>query len=783
MIQQTAIANAVARATRSTTIALGTALVLSPPAWAQGVGGLEEVVVTAQKRAQSAQDLGLSVAAFAGEDLRERGLGDLESVLAQVPGTGFYDVSGGGVPVLVVRGVGLQNFRINDTPTTAVYVDDVYQTSVAMAATALFDLDRMEVLKGPQGGLYGRNAVGGAVQVLTRAPSFEENDGYLSAGIGRFNRLELEGGASTAFSDQWAARLSGRYEVSDDTQWRSVPGGFDHGEADRWALRGQLRFRGESSDWVMKIESGEDQSETPLLRPIAAWEPLGLNLVPGGNIADGAVLNVGGGAPSLDSVCAGLLSGQREPGRCETIDGTTSASKGVTGVYDSASLFEPRLDNHWLNVSLRGEIDLGEYTLTSITGYSSFDHGRLVDLDAVETVQQHIDYTSEITMWSQEFRLAYVGDGPLSWILGASYAEDELDEDSLLSGDTGLLPLALGGLTRAQQPYTQETDAWAVFGHGEYALSESLNLVFEARYTDEEKSLVGGVFLPEADFFLTFTDDRESYSAATGKVALEYLLSEDALAYVSVARGFKSGGFFGGFATDNAQLEPFDDESILSYELGVKTDWPEARARLNASVYYYDRQDVQASGFDARGAVGVQRLTNVGDAEVYGAELEGSWAPTDRLSMSLGLAWVESEITDSDVTTADIFLSTTAAPFEGAELPNQPAFSASFVGAYAWDLGASWGLRAELEYFYRDEQDLKIIVIPEERGVATEDAYGLLNLRLALSSNDGRYGLTAFVDNATDEEYRVVATKDDLGGLYEIYGNPRLWGIRAEYRF
>jgi iron complex outermembrane receptor protein len=386
-------------------------------------------------------------------------------------------------------------------------------------------------------------------------------------------------------------------------------------------------------------------------------------------------------------------------------------------------------------------------------------------------------------MLSQEFRLAWDTGGDFSWIVGASYAKDELEESTSLTGETGLLPLAFGGLTVAEQPYTQETEAWAVYGHAEWQLTANVDVILEGRYTHEDKSLDGGVFLPQAGFFLTYADDSESYAGATGKLAVEWSVTDAAMLYASLAHGFKSGGFFGGFATSNEQLEPFDEETILAYELGFKSDFPEARARLNGAVYYYDRSDIQASGYDTTGTIGIQRLTNVGDGEVYGAELEAIWSPTDQLRLQAGLAYVHSEIVDSDKTTADVFASTTTAPYEGATLPNQPEFSASLLAGYDVALSTDWTLGIELEYLYRSEQDLRIVVLPEERGIAEEDAYGLTNLRLTLSQTSGGISLAAFCNNVFGEEYRTVLTKDDLGGVYEIYGDPLTWGLTLRYEF
>ncbi|HPE31800.1 MAG TPA: TonB-dependent receptor [Parvularculaceae bacterium] len=760
------------------------AAVAAGPVAAQTASAGDEIVVTAQKREQSIQDIGLSVSALSGEQMLERNVDNLEGVLGFVPGTGFYDVTGGGVPIIILRGVGLQNFRINDTPTTAIYVDEVYQTSVAEAAATLFDVERVEVIKGPQGGLYGRNAVGGAVQVISRAPSLEETEGYLNLGYGQYGRFQAEGAVGVPLSDSLGVRLSGRIVTSDDTYYHSVSGGFDHGAEEKWAMRGVLLFKpSDSVEIRIKGHGGSDTSETPLLRTVGVYERLGYNLVPGFNLADGVILNAGGAAPGLGALCAAVLAGHRDSASCETLDGLTEDEHGLVGRYDSASNFRPRLDNNWWGVSAQGKFDFGDYTLTSITAYDDFTHGRLVDYDAVPTVQQHVDYNSEIEAWSQELRLGYDAAGDLSWLIGASYAEDTLMEGTLLTGQTGLVPLAFGGLTEAFQPYTQETKAIAGFAHVDWKFSDQFNLILEGRYTSEEKSFEGGVYLPQIDVQLTYANDSKTYSAFTGKAAIEWTPTNNALLYASVSRGFKSGGFFGGFATSNAQLEPFDKETILAYEAGFKTDWLEQNLRLNGAVFYYDRQDMQATGFDTSGAIGINKLTNVGDAEVIGGELEMAWTPADFFSLQGNLAYVHSEIVSSDKTTSDIFVSTSSASFKGARLPNQPEFSANVIARVQQDISTLGLGFFQAEYSYASEQDLHLVVIPEERAVSTEKGYSLVNLRAGLQSEEGGWSASVFVTNVFDEKYRTVVTNDTLGGVYELYGAPRIWGVSLGYSF
>lgn len=747
----------------------------------------EEITVTATKRAKSQQDVGMTVNAVTGDQIRDLGINDVEGLIGTVPGTGFNNVAGGGIPVVVIRGVGLQNFRVNDTPTTAIYVDEVYQTSVAEAVGTIFDVERVEILKGPQGGLYGRNAVGGAIQVISAKPNFDKHEGYMSLDYSRYDRVETEAVLSGPLSETLAYRIGGKVVSSGDTFYRSVTGNFDHGEEERWAARGQLEFRpSDSANLLLKFHGGGDTSELPLPHAVGMFRRLGLGLgaVTGvTDTADGAILNALPQTASLAYICDAVLTGGRDPSSCETLNGLTPDEIGIESRYDSASATRPQLDNSWWGASAVASFYLGRYTLTSITAYNSFDHGRFVDMDTSAKVHQEVDYRTDIEAWSQELRLGFEGDNGLSWIAGVNYAEDEQVEDTTLFTETGILRMQIGGLTLAEQNFVQKTDAFSVYGRADKRFGEKLNLVLEARYTNEKKSFDGGVVLSQVGSVLSDIDDKESYSAFSGKLALEYFATDDAMLYASVSKGFKSGGFFGGFATSNAQLEPFENEEIYAYEAGFKTDWPDLRLRLNGSVFYYDRQGVQANALDPRGLVAVARLTNIGDVETYGAELETVWSPTAHFSLRAGLAYLKAEIVSSDLLTSNIYRTSNAESYIGARMPNQPEFSANMIGRYERDLSASLTGAVQVEFDYQSEQDQAVIVIPEEQGLLTEPSYSLVNLRASIGAAEGDWRVTAYVTNLFDTAYRESAGASGPAGVFEIYGAPRIWGLTIDFSF
>ncbi|HEY9183179.1 MAG TPA: TonB-dependent receptor plug domain-containing protein, partial [Gammaproteobacteria bacterium] len=291
---------------------------------------IEEIVVVAQKREQLIQDVGIAVTAFSGRNLRERDIDQSEDLYQLIPNVNLQNNGGGGAPVVIVRGVGLQSFRINDSPTTAFYVDDVYQTSVASAEWTMFDLERVEVLKGPQGGLYGRNALGGAIQIISRTPTVDDdNNGYVSLGYQEYSREQLEAAASFAIGDKFAIRVAGRAVDGSDAPYRSVTGGYDYGAEDRDAARVTLRISPtDTFDITLRVQGGNDGSELEPLRPVGVYLPIGP--APTRPTVSAALL---GGLAGLipNPLCASIMTGGgSDPSTCATGTGVTPAGYGVT---------------------------------------------------------------------------------------------------------------------------------------------------------------------------------------------------------------------------------------------------------------------------------------------------------------------------------------------------------------------------------------------------------------------------------------------------------------------
>lgn len=765
---------------------------ISQPAIAQEGAVLEEIVVTAQKREQSAQDVGIAIVAIDGESLRERGIDRPQDLFEVMTNVSLQNIGGGGVPVVIVRGVGLQNFRINDSPTTAFYVDDVYQTSIASAEWTMFDLERVELLKGPQGGLYGRNALGGAVQIISNTPEIGgENNGYVLLGFSKFSKAEMEGAAEFALSDNSAIRVAARWVESGDASYEDITLGEKRGEEDRFAARALLRFApSDTTDVLIKFHAGKDDSQLPPLRPMGIYanigtgEALGLPGISLGFL--NGVLGLGLGDPLCPSVRAG---DGMDPANCADISGGTQAGYGIdSDMRSGVSGFEGFQENSWNGASVSLRFDIRDYVLQSITAFDSIDYRRFVDFDGTPVEHQHIDYNSDIDSWSQEFRLFYNGSDTSSWVIGLSYGEDGLEEDSLLLGADGILPPFFGGAVFAPQIYEQETSATAVYGHVEWQVTDIANLVVELRYTDAEKTFEGGSFLGFADgttvpFVNTPGKLSTDFQAFSGKLGVELSPNENVLWYGNISRGFKTGGFFGGFPTSIDQLDPFDEETVLAYEAGFKADMAEGRVRFNGSVYYYDRSDVQQNAADPNSVIAIKRIANIGDVKAFGVEIDLIWIPTDNLTLRLGLGTADSEVSKSSFVQSSSLPLLPDTSLEGTNTPNYSDLTASFLARYEQPVGDSLDLYLQVDGRHQSASDLSVITDPIEKAVFQEDPYTLFNFRTGLGSGLGTWEVVAFIHNLTDEEYRTTVHNDGTFGVYELYGLPRTWGVRYTYRW
>ncbi|TNE65415.1 MAG: TonB-dependent receptor [Alphaproteobacteria bacterium] len=705
---------------------------------------LEEIVVTANKRSQSILDVGATVNAVSASDIRERRIEQITDLVGQLANVDVKDNSPGILPVVTIRGVGLNDFSATNNPSAGVYVDEVYLSSLALLNTDFFDLERLEVLRGPQGTLYGRNSTAGAINVISARPNTDAFSGHVAAGYGNYDTLDIEAVANVPLSDEFAVRLSAKmidqgkgffYDTSDQT---------DVGERDTTLGRFQALWK-PSADFqaLLKIEGQRTRSE------VGAGEFFGA--LPNGN-----------------ATC---------PGSSQCTDFLGYSDPDMDPYIGDWSV-DPTYDLNQFAATLRLEATLGTVTLTSISGFIDFDRQWGADTDGGPYRQTDFVETDDIQQFSQELRLA--GEtGRASWIAGMFYSVDDV---------TGRYDGNLQDLfnTTYLTLWDQTSRSAAGFGNVDYHLADNLTLIAGLRYTWEKRSNTGEnidmvSLAPGSSLSLVpygagpvtlaavdMTIDDKNWS---WKLGLNWTPQDNTLVYASVSKGTKSGGFFSGVATNSGQLQPYSPEKLIAYELGAK--YRQRAFDVSASLFYYNYQDVQTFIRDESGGLPIQRLGNVDTATIYGADLTASWRPAglEGLTLSAALGLLDTKLGE--------FTSSDGLVPEGNELPNAPDASGTLGIEYARDLAADWILQIQGEGRYSGAMFKDSLNDP----LIASDAYWVFNGRLVLSNTRG-WAVSLWGRNLTDKRYVTQGVNNlALGYGYRVYGAPRTYGISISREF
>jgi iron complex outermembrane receptor protein len=747
------------------------------PVAAQREPGDETVVVTAQRRTQRLQDVPIAIRSFSGREIRELGADKLQDLVRVVPNVTLYDDRGSGQPTWVIRGIGLADFNPNNTPTAALFYDEIYTPSNALSGLGLFDLERVEVLKGPQGGLYGRNTSGGAIRVISARPVLGETGGYVDASFGSFEAIKAQGAVNIPLGDIAALRLSARLDRGGGWQDSlATPQDDTFGDQDFFALRGQLLLQpNEDLSFLLKVEGGTDRSQS-LLGRATGTENMAL----------------------ARGFCPAVLSGVRNDQTCGTwADRNLLASRRPLGFSardqsddGSVVLSNPinQFDNQWAGATLNAAYDFGGITLTSITGYLQYDYRQVFDYDGSQLELGHENSDVGFEVWSQELRLQSDDSGAFDWMVGAIYNSDTIEDTRVFSLRDNVIaaPPPVNALRRS---YVQETKSWALYVNLGYDVTDQVRVHGSLRYTDETKTISQAeLFIPALNFYLFRNQSRELALADnwTGDIGIDYKPSEDLLVYAKATKGYKSGGFFGGVATDPSGLNPYREESIWSYEAGVKAEL-DGGLRINGAVFFYDYSDRQGYLNQRNPLTGFTAVTlgNVGDVELYGAELEITWSPPQvaGLTLMFNPAYVAGEIVDSTATSVTITGVTYGLEGLPVSTPRWSYFAmARYERAISGDLLASIQLNyawrqspnPNTDYTARNLVTYALYHIPD---------YGSLDARLALGNEVQGWEVSLEAKNLTDANDFTVATRDSGGSYMTFYNPPRRFNLSVNYSF
>lgn len=713
---------------------------------------LGKLIVTAQKREQSVQDIGFSIKALSGEDARIFGVVEPKDLAAQTPGLFAKTTVGDSIPTFTMRGIGLNDFVSNNNSPTSLYVDDIYLPFAPMAGFALFDIGRVEVLKGPQGTLYGRNNTGGAIKFVQNRPT-DTFEGSLRVDYGRFDLVEVEGAVSGPISEKLNGRIALFTRQGGAWQTGQITGA-KLGDADRIAGRAMLDwFASDTLDISIEVHGGRENGTNRQVKLVNSQDPSN-PFVPCSQAPAGGLV--------FDGSCTDLL-------------GFFEASSDIRATSGENASFSDGADNNSYGYggSLRVTWDLGGATLTSITGYDAYERREGLDADGSPFVLADGRYTDSITSFSQEVRAASSGDSSLDWIVGAYLSSDEIDLEQVLRGDD-LLPLLTGipAPIDAVQGFRQETKSYALFGSFDLALDDQWSVVGGLRASYEERDFAGGSTFVTAllgNVPLASTDDSIDNRDLSGELGVNFRPNDDLLLYVRGSKGFKSGGFNAAFASSPLDLAPFDPETLWALEAGWKATLLGGAMTLNGAGYAYDWKDFQAQIVVLDPDLGLpnQVLSNAGDARIFGFELDSAWAVTDAVSLGASLNWIDAEVVSGQL--------------DGRKLANTPEFQVSGYGRYEDEIGTTgWSAFAHLDFSYRTEVDFRL---NSATGWSIQEGYALANARIGLTAPNQKTSIDLWVRNLTDEEYLVDTFEQLPINVLQVWGAPRTFGVSLRQAF
>ena len=731
------------------TAALLAALFTSSAALAQSEKlVVEEVVVTAEKRETSLQDTDIAVTVHSGDYLEALNLQDVQAVIARDPSMSFSRAGGEGQ--VFIRGVGSNLLGIGQDSSVAIHQDGVYLGRPNLALSQFLDVERVEVLRGPQGTLYGRNATAGVVNVISRKPG-EEFEGYVSGYAGNFDRFEAEAAFGGPLSDTVGFRVAGRWTDDDGFTNDLVPAGGDTiDDRGHYALRGILTFE-PSDDFRAEFIAEYSEADTNNLS-VRRRD----NLHTSQRL--GALPN-----PAFDETRNEL---------------NTFQEWEVLGL---TATLEWNLAN--------------DMQFVSITGYRDYEDDFSFNTDGTELFVTNTQYQRSAEQFTQEFRLSSATGGAVEWVVGAFYMTEDKTEA------LGLPSINFGGSFNIFA--TNDAEAWAVFGELYYNLSDAWRLTAGLRYNDESKddfSKRGIVFWPNPmapgtgliglqdpnaeDFDFPFgsrtTDD--SWDDWTPKIGVDFRPSDDMLLYATITRGFKSGG------TNSLDTSPpFDPEKLTSYEVGMKSQWGDDRYRLNGALFWYDYEDLQVSTF----ANGTTRIENAASAQLLGLELEFSAVLAEGLVFNAAGMWLDSEYDDFVTTFGNL---PTGGPnvvdLSGNQLINAPELK------LVSNLRKDFALAGNDAYVFGQVTWTDDIYHSQfNEPVIGQGAITLVDLRAGwFFGQDQAWEVAALVKNLTDEEYyqnsvRFTSLSDTttdplrIGAALGYPAEGRSYGVQLRYRF
>ena len=719
--------------------------VVAPVVAAEAEGRIETVIVTAERRTENIRDVPISVSTLSDENLAVLASSgqDVRLLAGRTPSLNVESSFGRAFPRFYIRGYGNTDFRLNASQPVSLIYDDVVQENPILKGFPIFDLDQIEVLRGPQGTLFGRNTPGGVVKFDSVKPQFETG-GYVSASAATYATTNVEGAINVPLSQVWAVRLSGLYQYREDFVDNAHTGQDNayEGYNDR-AARLQLLYQpGDRLSVLINAHARDLDGTARLFRA---------NII----------------ARGTDDLVSGFDADKI------SIDGRNEQHLKIEGG------------------SVRISWDIGPGLLHSITGYESLDTFSRGDIDGgfgcglcglpngpgfIPFASETADGVPQLDQFTQEIRYESRSDGAFNWQAGVYYFDEDYDIESF-----GYDSLA-GGVQNQYLRSNQTNQSWAVFASGVYELGDAFTVRAGVRYTNDEKDFVSGQ--PQGFTFPNPTLPTRadlSDSEVSWDVSGTYSLNDAVNLYARVASGYRGSSVQPASAFGNQSIA--DPETNTSIEVGVKADLFERQATLAFGVYAFEIQDQQLTAVG--GGSNAVRLLNADKTNGYGAELDLQAYLTNALLVTAGISYNDTEIDDPSLEVAPCASCTVTDPIDpvtrlaridGNRLPQAPEWIANLTVRYGLPLGPG-ELFGYMDFSYRSEVDFFLYDSIEFTGPSLSE----LGLRIGYNWGQDKYQVAVFGRNITDEE--VVTGGIDFNNLTGFINEPQIYGVSFSAKF
>jgi iron complex outermembrane receptor protein len=727
---------------------------LSPVAFAQADYALEEIIVTATKRSQNLQDVALAVTALSGESLAASRISRSEDLVNLSPSLTFQSGGSDNGSSYNIRGIGTQSFSSGVEPSIAAVVDGVILGRSGMAFTELLDVKRVEILRGPQGMLFGKNASGGVVHIVSNDPSdiFEASIGgkHMVSGTDEYSVNAM---VSVPLTDNLGIRAAG-YTTDRDGHIENIASGRDVNG--RKSEGGRVKLNWQASDnlslkWTSDYSEKSGECCQPQPRSATPTEAYFLGDVVASE--DNKSINV-----SAD-------------------------------LYNSTRSWGHSAELNW---------DLGGYSLTSISAYRDYQSSANQDVDGTATTLLDINAgQSNQTQTTQEIRLASPQDQKLTYVVGAYYFDQSMKRDfERVYHDIfgNYVPTFPGLKFGSQYQAAVDSTSYSGFGQLEYNLTEDMRLIGGARYTNEtldfefQRSTSIGAAQPivpnQAQYSDSTSDDDWSL-----KVGAQWDINDDVMSYITLTEGYKGPAFNVIFEMTPGTTQPVAAETSKAFELGIKSALLDRRLMVNAALFQSTYENFQAQAQDASSSVFT--LLNAGEVRTRGLELDFVAQPIEALYITGGIALVDAEIVDfaggpcspRQAAADENSCASGSQDLSGKSLPFSPDTKLNLAIEYQMAFGANHQVTPRIAYRWQDD----IFFAMDHDEAKAQKAYGVFDLGITLRSNDDRYSATLFVDNVTDEAYVDAIIHNSIwAGAYDHYYSPsseRTTGIDFKYNW